>query len=99
MDDLYSEKSDDTLELYPYRVLNLATGKWLEKEIYAATAVEAIIIAWANANKDTNVFEWAEKYGPLVEQGKISVLIGDLCTLMSLKELQPEGGSRELEQM
>ena len=80
MDDVHRETSDDTLKLYEYTVRNISTGAVVAQP-YCATATEAVIFAWARLHDDTNMFEWAEKYGPLVEQGRFGVYLGNIGCL------------------
>ncbi len=66
-----------TVEVY-----DLRTTASRPVAVYTCTPREAVICAFAQLDrKDWNTWDYAAKYGHLVQEGKLSVLCGDFCAL------------------
>jgi hypothetical protein len=55
-------------------VMNLSTG---EKQQYTCSPREAVIAAHAQSKNDWNTWDYAKRYGSMVEEGKLTFLCGD----------------------
>lgn len=60
-------------------VFNLSNDE--EREYIGITPREAVIAAYAQSKGDWSTWQYEERYGKLVEQGKLSVACGDWCAL------------------
>ena len=60
------------------KVLNLST---LQEQIYTCTPKEAVIAAYAQSLNDWNTWQYEERYGKMVLEGKYSFSCGDFATL------------------
>lgn len=64
-------------------VMNLSTGK---KQNYTCTPKEAVIAAYAQSKNDFNTWQYKERYGYLLETGKLTFLVGDFSVFQDGRE-------------
>ena len=62
------------------KVMDLRTGEYVAE--YTCSPKEAVVCAFAQLDhKDFNTWRYDERYGVLVEEGKVCFLCGDYCAL------------------
>ena len=67
-------------------IFNLATQ---ERKDYSCTPRQAVIAAFAQEKGDFNTWQYEERYGTRVQEGKHTFLCGDWSALKASDELKP----------
>jgi hypothetical protein len=65
-------------------VMNLLNPS--HKQNYSCTPREAVIAAYAQSKNDWNTWQYAERYGHLVDEGKYTLLCGDFSAFKDGRE-------------